>query len=380
MEKFQINVPTKVFWGRGITESALKQNSELISGNILIVTTGRSLRRLGYIDQLCQILKSLENVKSVIISGDISANPRVSEVNEIIENTRNKNINLVIGFGGGSAIDAAKAAAAGIGAHEKIDDYFYKGKEPSDKTLPIIAIPTTAGTGSELSKAAILSDPERTVKGGVRGTNIYPKIALVDPVYTDSVPLKTTMETGFDVLAHAVESYVSKKSSAFTQMFSEKAVSIVGEYLPRLFESLHDVEARDQMSYASMTMGINLGNASTALPHRMQYPIGAHTDTSHGCGLTILYPAWISYEYDYSQEKVKRVLELLTGCKPASKVEAINQMRDFEGRIGVEKRLTDIGIKQGEVQMLTDEVTGNIANDPASEADDVIKKIYQMSM
>lgn len=380
MERFQINVPTKVFFGREITESALKQNSELISGNILIVTTGRSLRRLGYIDQLIQILKSLENVKSVIISGDISANPRVSEVNEIIENARNKNINLVIGFGGGSAIDAAKAAAVGIGAHEKIDDYFYKGKEPSDKTLPIIAIPTTAGTGSELSKAAILSDPERTVKGGVRGTNIYPKIALVDPNYTDSVPLKTTMETGFDVLAHAVESYVSKKSSAFTQIFSEKAVSIVGEYLPRLYENLHDVEARDQMSYASMTMGINLGNASTALPHRMQYPIGAHTDTSHGCGLAILYPAWISYEYDYSQEKVKRVLELLTGCKPTSKEEAINQMCDFEGRIGVEKRLTDIGIKQGEVQMLTDEVTGNIANDPASEADDVIKKIYQMSM
>lgn len=380
MEKFQIDIPTKVFWGRGIIESALKQNSELVSGNILIVTTGRSLRRLGYIDQLVQTLNSLENVKSTMVSRDISANPRVSEVNEIIENARNKNIDLLIGFGGGSAIDAAKAAAAGIGAHEKIDDYFYKGKEPSDKTLPIIAIPTTAGTGSELSKAAILSDPESVVKGGVRGINIYPRIALVDPTYTDSVPLNATMETGFDVLAHAVESYVSKKSSTFTQMLSERAVSIVGEYLPRLYENLHDVEARDQMSYASMTMGINLGNASTALPHRMQYPIGAHTDTSHGCGLAILYPAWISYEYDYSQEKVKRILELLIGCKPDSKEKAVKQLRDFEERLGIGKRLTDIGIKQGEVQILADEVTGNIANDPASEANDVIKKIYQMSM
>jgi len=170
----------------------------------------------------------------------------------------------------------------------EIEPFFYGGREPG-KVLPLVAIPTTAGTGSELSKAAIITDESRKIKKGIRGAALYPKVAIVDSVFTESVPYNITMETGFDVLAHGLESYISKSASPYTEMQSEQALRIVGTYLPALAENLQDREAREKMSFASMIMGINLGHASTCLPHRMQYHLGAHTDTSHGAGLEALF-------------------------------------------------------------------------------------------
>ena len=200
----------------------------------------------------------------------------------------------------------AKAVAAGAGTSEDIDEYFYNGRELVDHVLPVIAIPTTAGTGSELSKAAIITDDVRRIKSGIRGAGLYPKVAIVDSIFTESVPYHITMETGFDVIAHAMESYISNAASPFTRMQSEYAAAIAGKMLPRLASDMQDTEARKYMSYASMIMGINLGNASTGLPHRLQYPLGAMTDTSHGAGLSALYTAWVYYEQLYSQRETAK--------------------------------------------------------------------------
>lgn len=374
MSLYQLNIPTRIYYGRDILQEVLVKEKERFRGNVLIVTTGRSLIRLGYLERLQNAIESMENVTGVHVFACISANPRLSEVKEGVCLGKEKNIDVVIGFGGGSALDAAKAIAAGIGNDESVEEYFYEGKEPGKETLPVIAIPTTAGTGSELSKAAIITDDVKKIKGGIRGNAMYPVLAIVDSTFTESVPKHITMETGFDVLAHAIESYVSKVSSPYTEMLSEQAIRLVGKYLPRLAENLNDVEAREQMSFASMIMGINLGNASTALPHRMQYPLGAHTDTSHGAGLAALFPSWVHYEVKYSPEKMRQVVKLLSGMEQTDIEKCISE---FIKTLELPCSLRELGVKEEQLVQMTAEVTGNIKNDPAAQEDDIILKIYK---
>ena len=343
----------------------------------MIATTGRSLERLGYLEKLKLELEKYPLVKKVVVFDNVSANPRLSEVKEGIVTAKEYNAEVIVGFGGGSAIDMAKAIAAGAGTDRKFEEYFYENIEPEEGILPVIAVPTTAGTGSELSKAAIITDEKTKIKSGIRGRKLYPKVAIVDSIFTESVPFQKTMQTGFDVLAHAMESTISKAASPYTQMQSEYVIKTVGKMLPRLALNLKDIEARNQMSYVSMLMGINLGNASTGLPHRLQYPLGAFTDTSHGMGLAALYPAWIDYEYQYSREKVERMISILAGASSHGKETCVYVIKNFIASLKLPVSLKEMGIEKASVKEMAESVTGNLLNDPASQEPDIIQKIYK---
>ncbi len=380
MNPYQITIPTKVYFGRNIWRQAIGTQETLLQGNVLIVTTGRSLCRMGYVEALKQEMMRCRYVTNVILFDKISANPKLSEVRAGILLGRKEKADIVVGFGGGSAMDAAKAIAVGVKSEDDIEAYFYQGKEPREGTLPIIAMPTTAGTGSELSKAAILTDEVQVVKNGIRGEALYPVAAIVDSCFTESVPMRVTMETGFDVVAHAVESYISKASSPYTRMQSETAVRIAGECLPRLALCLEDTEAREQMSFASMLMGINLGNASTCLPHRLQYPLGAHTDTSHGAGLAALFTAWIQCEYRHEPEKIERMAELLTGQCVRGEEKSVATFQRFIKALGLPVSLSKMGITKQQLFEMANEVSGNIGNDPASQEEGIILQLYEMAL
>ena len=377
MKPYQVHIPTSIYFGRDIWEEALKCIEHLLNGNIMIVTTGRSLERLGYIENLKDRITQCSMVKCITVFDNISTNPKLAEVRKGVALAKKSRADVIIGFGGGSSIDAAKAIALGAKTEVLIDEYFYENKDLEKDVLPIIAIPTTAGTGSELSKAAIITDNKKNIKKGIRGNSLYPKAAIVDSVFTESVPFDITMQTGFDVLAHAMESYISKSASPYTQMQSEYVIKTVGEMLTRLTVSLNDIEARKKMSYASMIMGINLGNASTCLPHRLQYPLGAYTNISHGLGLAALYPAWIDYEYKYSQEKVEWMMSILVGKNVQGKKECINIIRNFISSIKLPETLKVIGVDKTQLRDMAQAVSGNLLNDPASQEKDIAIKIYE---
>lgn len=379
MEPYQLNIPTKVYFGRDIWRKAIRSLAAFLKGNVLIVTTGRSLIRLGYVEGLVKEIKAGSLTSHVEVFDCVSANPRISEVKAGIQMGRDIMADVIVGFGGGSAIDAAKAIAAGISSNVEIEEFFYYGKEPGKDTLPIIAIPTTAGTGSELSKAAIITDEEKKKKKGIRGGVLYPRIAVVDSVFTESMPLGVTMETGFDVFAHGMESYLSLAGSPYTRMQSEYAIQIVGQYLPRLSVNLEDKDARSKMSFASMIMGINLGNASTCLPHRLQYPLGAHTDTSHGAGLAALFSAWVKYEYRYAPERVERGISLLCGQDICGEQNCVKKIRCFIKRLGLPVSLRKLGVEVEDLMIMASEVTGNINIDPAAQEEEIILKLYTRS-
>ena len=169
MNGYQLNIPTKVYFGRDIWREAIKSWDSLFYGNVLIVTTGCSLKRLGYVQELERVIKECVLVRHLVTFDSISANPKLSEVKDGITMGKAEGIDVVVGFGGGSAIDAAKAIALGIGTDRNIEDFFDYGIEAKGEALPVIAIPTTAGTGSELSKAAILTKEHQNIKRGIRG-------------------------------------------------------------------------------------------------------------------------------------------------------------------------------------------------------------------
>lgn len=380
MLDFNINLKTKIYFGTDIVKKALDAEQENIYGTVLIVTTGKSLIRHGYVDDLRDILENNPNINKVLIYDNISGNPKLSQVKEAVQIGKQSDVKIVIGFGGGSAIDAAKAVAVGIGTKNNIEDYLFKGRVPEKQTLPIIAIPTTSGTGSELSKGAIITSDKEKIKTGIRGENIIPQIAIVDALYTLTVPVKISMETGFDVLAHAIESYVSVKSNIFSEMLSEKAIKIVGKYLSIIKENPDNIYARKQLSYASMIMGINLANVGTCLPHRMQYPIGGITDTSHAAGLAALYPSWVYHEYSVNDEKINNIFEYMGLKSVRSAEEAKKQIKDYLQSIDLNYNLTQMKINHSDVEMLCDKVTGNIKNDKLADIQNIVNTIFSESI
>ncbi len=378
MKDFNLSIPTRIYYGREIFKDSLYKEKELLNCNVLVVTTGYALDKLGYVKQLTEVLKDI--TKETFVFYDIDANPKVEQVENAVKYGVEHDCKVVIGFGGGSSMDAAKAAAVGIGCKKPLNDFMFNGEVPSELTLPIIAIPTTAGTGSELSRGAILTSIERKIKTGIRGEHICPSVAIVDSYFTEQIPEKITIDTGFDVFAHAIESYVSRKSTAFSEMLSLEAIKTVVCNLPILKTDLHNQEARKNMSYASMIMGINLANVGTALPHRMQYPIGARTDTSHGIGLFALYPVWLKYEYKYNAKKIDVIAKLISeyqGLHSTSSVECITK---FLFLLQNKTTLADLGVKDGYISEMISDVSGNITADPASDEVDIIRKIYCESL
>ncbi len=380
MKEFEFALSTKIYFGTNIIEEVLHKEEKHFGGRVLIVTSGRSLIGYGHLPKLVSMIERLSDNEKVIVYDQITQNPRLEEVQEAIALGKRENVRTVIGFGGGSSIDAAKAAAVGIASDENIETYLLEGKEPEGDVLPIIAIPTTAGTGSELSKGAIISSPAHHIKAGIRGTKLLPSIAIVDAAYTWTVPGRIMMETGFDVLAHAIESYVAVKANAFSEMLSEKAIHIVGENLSLLVNNPNDHVAREKMSFASMIMGINLANVGTCLPHRMQYVIGACTESSHAAGLIALYPVWIQYEFEVNFKKMNQVFQLL-GKSPAK--EAAQAKKIFKKLLSdwrISYSLSEYGIDLSMADELSGQVTGNLANDVLSKKEKVINTIFRESI
>lgn len=374
---FTWEVPTRIHFGTNICAEALAKEKDSIQGrNVLLVYTGHTLKDNGTLDKVKKML--MENgATSVWIYCGHGANPEVSEAEEAGKLVRENDINLLVGLGGGSAIDLTKGAAVAAVSDISLSEYLVKGIPAPDNVLPIIAMPTTAGTGSELSKGAILSDRSLKIKGGIRGKSLAPKVAIVDAAFTWSMPKHLTMETGFDALAHAIESYLSKRANLHSENLSLQAIRLIGGNLPKLNQNLDDHEAREKVSYASMLMGMNLYNVGNCLPHRMQYPIGALTGTSHAAGLAALYPVWIGEEYKACPEKVTSVFQELLQKTISSATTAEKTMKKFLTAIGIYQSLAELGVQTKNIPMMTRKISGNLSVDPIGGTEGICGKIYE---
>jgi len=380
MESINLFMNTKVCFG----EFVIKQLQHWIDPrvkNVIIITGKSSARKYGYLSQIVNQFSDMD-INAVVYDG-ISPNPRTTEVDAAVALVKKHNINMVVGLGGGSVLDAAKAIAAMPYVEGTTSEVMNGRKKLSNRRLPLIQIPTTAGTGSELSMGAIITDEESGIKDGLRGEVLLADVAIVDPTLTYSLSKHLTIETGFDILTHAIETFFSKKASALTKFFSVEAYRRVIQYLPQLFDDLDNTTARKELSYASLLMGINLANSSTCLPHRLQYPIGALTDTSHPKGLASIYKAWLALSMQYNRPTCRELALLLNyRDKEDQSAESLWYNDVIQLMIGLQLDVTlgNLGIQKKDLVHLISNVRGSLDNDPIAHVENIIEQIYIQSL
>lgn len=284
----------------------------------------------------------------------------------------------LIGLGGGSNMDLAKIAAAALAHGGSPRDYLGEDRVPGP-VLPQIAIPTTAGTGSEVSAAGVFTDEENHIKAGAMSNYLRPAVALVDPRLTLSCPRKVTADSGIDALTHAIEAFTAVDYQAFplpagqTSVYqgrhplgdclAEKAIELIGANLKTAVNEPQNLAAREAMSLAAMLAGLAFSNVGVALVHALEYPLGAATHCSHGEGNGLLLPYVMRYNLSTRTKEFARIADLLgadtDGMSEQHAAEcAIGAVEELNQAIGIRRRLSELGAKREQLPEFAEKALG----------------------
>lgn len=268
-------------------------------GKKALIVTGK---HVVLSDMMAELKKTLEEIGiAYFVFDGITGEPTNVMIDEGIAAYKENGCDFCIGIGGGSPLDSAKAIAAMITNEGKIADY--NGKVIEKPIPPVVAIPTTAGTGSEATQFTVITDVEKDIKMLLKGGYLVPKIAIVDPAYTYSAPKSITAATGMDALTHAIEAYTSRKALPVTDTLAVSAVKRIMKYLPAAYKDGSDEKARYEMSVASYEAGICINNSTVTLVHGMSRPIGALFHVAHGISNAMLLTKCLAFALDGAYEK-----------------------------------------------------------------------------
>lgn len=268
-------------------------------GNKAFIVTGRHVAVSDMMKQLTALLD--ENGIGCVIFDGITGEPTDTMIENGVEMLKSSGCDFIIGIGGGSPLDSAKAIAAMVVNEGSIADY--NGKEITGEILPLAAIPTTAGTGSEATKFTVITDSEKGIKMLLKGDVLVPKLAIVDSSFTVGAPKSVTSATGLDALTHAVEAYTSRKAFSMTDTLAVSAVKRIMKYLPIAYKEPDNSLAREQMSIAALEAGICINNSSVTIVHGMSRPIGALFHVLHGMSNAMLLKECLSFAVSGAYEK-----------------------------------------------------------------------------
>lgn len=362
-------MPVRLFFGPG----SYKKLEKLLKPykKVMVVTSqGGSARRSGALS----IVE--EYAKELVLYDKVKSNPTDRIVDEGAELARMEGVDCIVAIGGGSAIDVAKALA--IAAHHGAPIWeFITGEREASGSLPLIAINTTHGTGSEVDRFSVLTKEGTHYKLGFIA--VYPKASIDDPTFTLTLPKSLTAFTAIDALYHAIEATLSKEAGPLSSLISKEAIRLIARYLPRVYDNLEDSEGRYYLLYASMLAGIAIDMCRTGLIHALEHPISGIVDVHHGMGLAILGPSILKfYEArvgDELSELLKPVMEVVGEKDPA---EALYK---FQEMFGLNKRLKDIGLKRDDLKLVVDmafqETPYLVSNSPVEVSDEVALKILE---
>ena len=347
MKVYCLNVPTKVYFGRNILEEAINGQQELIKGTVLLVTTGRSLIRLGHLDRIKKVILNLPHVERVVIFDTVCANPRLSELEEGIEIGKREHADVVVGFGGGSALDAAKGIAVGIGHCDGIEEFFYNHKEPTRKTLPSVAIPTTAGTGSETTLAAVITDSGTKHKYPINDFVLIPDYAVLDYRVTLGLPKQMTATTGMDALTHAVEAYIGRSTTRQTRRLCEEAVAIIYGFLKRSYDNGSDKAARAMMLRAAYCAGAAFSRSYVGYVHAVAHSLGGRYGVPHGLANAVILPYFLEEYGEHCERRLARLAKaagMVPKEMPKRKAAAVflQWVRDMNRYMGIPEYIHEI--------------------------------------
>ncbi|HEE9032689.1 TPA: iron-containing alcohol dehydrogenase [Bacillus cereus] len=382
-EVSEFRMPKSVLYGRNSLEKLGEQSKKL--GKRAFIVTDTIMEKLGYVEKCIQQL----NKKSITVStyNKVDAEPTNIHVLEALSLCKEEKCDFIIGIGGGSCIDAAKAVAVLYTNGGEVEDYVQKDIEIENNPLPLIAIPTTSGTGSEVTSVAVITNKKTDVKMMMKHPSFIPKVAIIDPVLTSSLPPQITAATGIDALCHAIEAYISKVSQPLTDVLALSAIESIMKYLCIAYEDGRNMEAREAMMIASLQAGIAFSNASVTLVHGMSRPVGALFHVPHGISNAILLPTVLEFTKTSAMKRLAKIGRSLNKDLYSNSDEEVadytlGEIKKlcFDLRI---PNLKEYGIDEIEFEnaiskMASDAIeSGSPANNPRVPSYDEIKELYR---
>ncbi len=291
LPSFDYDPRTRVVFGAGTISRLGEFAAQLGARNVLLVTDG-GLKAVGHEDRAVRILRDAGLEPHVF--DEVSPNPTTLDVERGLEFARGRRIELIVGLGGGSSMDCAKGINFLLTNGGRMQDYRGTGKA-TRPMLPMIAVPTTAGTGSEGQSYAVIADPDTHMKMACGDKQALPRIALLDPELTVTMPATVTAATGVDAISHAVESYVTLRRNPVSQLFSRQAWQLLVRAFPVVVSEPQNLEARGAMLLGAHLAGVAIENSMLGATHALANPLSAHFDTIHGVAIGVLLPHVVRY-------------------------------------------------------------------------------------
>ncbi|WP_300256873.1 L-threonine dehydrogenase [Clostridium sp.] len=360
---YKFFMPSISLMGADCLKDAGEQVGDLGFKKALIVTD-KVLGQIGIVKKVTDVLDD-KNIEYAIYD-ETKPNPTVKNVNDGLALLKEKECDFVISLGGGSAHDCAKGIALLATNGGEIKDY--EGVDKSEKPqLPMVGINTTAGTGSEMTLFAIITDEERHIKMALVDKHLTPIIAVNDPMLMLAMPKSLTAATGMDALTHAIEAYVSTSATPITDACAEKAIELISNYLVNAVENGEDLEARDMMAYAEYLAGMAFNNASLGYVHAMAHQLGGFYNLPHGVCNAILLPHVQEYNKATSASRLAKVAKIMGGDIEGLTDEqgadlCIDMIKSLSQSIGIPEGLNILGVKESDFETLAT----NALNDACS--------------
>ncbi|HSK69647.1 MAG TPA: iron-containing alcohol dehydrogenase [Candidatus Limnocylindria bacterium] len=343
-----INFTTpNIIFGWGVADRA-GEEAKRLGAKRAVLLTGANVQKAGLVQPVLDSLKKAGVESDVYLVTRTTVEPSTQNAEEAAEYVRERGADCVIAVGGGSVLDVAKLAAALQKNPLKVRDYFGKEKVPN-RGIPTILVPTTSGTGAEVTKHAIFHDEQANVKKAVASSNILPNSAIVDPALTLSCPRHVTADSGFDAFMHAAEPMLSNAANPITDNLAMTAIRLITRWIGPAYADGSNRDARYYMALGSVTAGLVLNNAGTSLVHALAYPIGGEYHVSHGTSLTCLVLSCFDYITVAVEDKLVMLAEAMgerTEGLPSREAAAL-ALRAIDSlltRLDLPKTLTAMGI------------------------------------
>jgi alcohol dehydrogenase len=357
--------------------------SGLSNGNVMIVTDP-GLVKTGIVEKVKETL--VVAGRKVSVFDQVEPDPVWQSALACLELARSEDAKVLIGLGGGSPIDIAKITAVLLTNGGSPLDYVGIDQVPA-AGLPLIAIPTTAGTGSEVTPIAVLSDKEASTKKGVVSPFLYPSLALVDPELALGLPPRITAYTGMDALTHCIEAYTNRFAHPFIDSFAESGIRLIADSLRPAYCDGSNLKARTDMAMGSLYGGLCLGAVNTAAVHALAYPLGGTFNVPHGLANTVLLPHVMAVNVHADYQKFARLAELLgeqvTDQSPReAAMRSVEAVRQLAKDLGMDLRLRDLGVKESDIPSMAEgamQVTRLMNNNPRRLTTDDCADIYRAS-
>jgi len=349
---YRFLLPTKLLFGAGSVKQLGKETSK-IGKKALLVTGSSSMRKTGVLDKVTEDLKA--NGVDVIVFDKIEPNPRDYTIDEAAKIVREEKVDIVIGLGGGSAMDASKAIAMTSSGTEPVWAY-YGNKTAPQGAMPIILVPTVAATGSEANPFAVVTQWDTHDKKGMGSRFMAAKVSIIDPELTLTLPAKPTAQGGVDVFCHVAEEYLTAgEPSIVTDGIAETVMRTAVEYLPQLLTKLDDLKARTNLLWASTIAcsqfhelggGIEAGYRTL---HEIEHPLSGFYDIAHGDGLAALMPAWMRFTLPVREDRFKLLAKNVFGSD-----DAIKATEEWLEKVNMHHRLRDFGVEPEKFEAMAD--------------------------